>query len=316
MFDFQKEVILNSLTLEDGTPRIKGENGVFRVLRCADYKKEYVDGKVMMTEGKAGAYTTATLAAPTEAGDYRVVIGVSLVGKYMADYAMPWSKFAKGIIAEFIATKDAEADDETNAKANAEAMVKAIKLALPENYKIINVKADDTNVVITGADYAQVINSVELSKMEASACVDGCSEVEYTAVATAAVTPNELPVGTGEWLIENLRFPTGANTGYYASNAEEAPVKGAKYDQYTFGYAVPRRGLGGQGTVGQALVSYTTHTFYALQGEVSDAVKQALLDAGFEIESISNHVEAATGTTIHETEVVTAAVNTPGEGEE
>ena len=44
MFDFQKEVIINSNVLEDGvTPRFKAMTGavnLFRVLRCANYRKE------------------------------------------------------------------------------------------------------------------------------------------------------------------------------------------------------------------------------------------------------------------------------------
>ena len=54
MFDFQKEVIINSNVLEDGvTPRFKAMTGavnLFRVLRCADYRKEgLIDGIVYKT---------------------------------------------------------------------------------------------------------------------------------------------------------------------------------------------------------------------------------------------------------------------------
>ena len=44
MFDFQKEVIINSNLLDDGVnPRFMVMDGpvkLFRVLRCADYRKE------------------------------------------------------------------------------------------------------------------------------------------------------------------------------------------------------------------------------------------------------------------------------------
>ena len=276
MFDFQKEVILNAFTADEVNARVKeyandkGEK-FFRVLRCADYKAENIVDGYTKTEGKAGKVANAVFTAPAVEGVYRVVIGISLMEKYMADYAMPWSKFSKPVIAEFEITADNKAEA-------GKVMAKAIKLALPENYDIVKVSVDGNNVTVECVDTCQVIKEAAISKMEASACVDGCSEVEYVANSTATVTDNEMEVGTGKWLRENLRFPTSLNMGYYALHADEAPVMGAIYDQYSFQYTSPRRGLGGQGTVGQMMTSVTTHTFYVPQGAASDAFK-AVIDA-------------------------------------
>ena len=62
--------------------------------------------------------------------------------------------------------------------------------------------------------------------------------------------------------MRNLRFPTYANLQYGAVNSEELPIPGEIYTQFTFQYAVPKRGLSGMSAVGQQLMSVTTHTFY------------------------------------------------------
>ena len=63
---------------------------------------------------------------------------------------------------------------------------------------------------------------------------------------------------------ENLRFPTASNTRYEGLNSDETPIQNEVYTMFTFQYAVPLRGLHGQGCVGQAMSSVTTHTFYVL----------------------------------------------------
>ena len=59
MFDFQKEVIINSNLLDDGVnPRFMVMDGpvkLFRVLRCADYRKEgLVEGVIYKTPAEKG----------------------------------------------------------------------------------------------------------------------------------------------------------------------------------------------------------------------------------------------------------------------
>ena len=109
MFDFQKEVIINSNVLEDGvTPRFLALTGqvqnadgtlanslvpktpIFRVLRCMDYVKDgLVNGVVWKTTGQRGSVAKAIFNAPNQKGIYRVIIGLSLDEKYLSDYAMP-----------------------------------------------------------------------------------------------------------------------------------------------------------------------------------------------------------------------------------
>lgn len=299
MFDFQKEVIINSNVLEDGvTPRFKAMTGavnLFRVLRCADYRKEgLIDGVVYKTMYNKGVTPSVILNVPTDVGIYRVIVGFSLDGKYLSDYAYPWYKFGKPIMAEF------ELDASNLADAQ-EIMIKAIEMAIPENYRFARVTKVDTNKVkISGIDSHQTIKVAELQLADNNGCpADACNEWTYVTVFDAlskanrkdSYVPNEMEVGTAAWIQENLRFPSYPNLRYDTLNEEEYPVKGGLYVQYSFGYCSPRRGLHGQGTVGQALKSITTHTFYVLSSiadEFETAIKEAFGDDSIKVVSPDN----------------------------
>lgn len=271
MFDFQKEVIINSNLLDDGVnPRfmvIDGPVKLFRVLRCADYRKEgLVEGVIYKTPAEKGQVASAAFNLPTKEGTYRVVIGITLIGKYLADYAMPWSNFGKAVLAEF----EVSAEDLGKTKELQEKMIKAIEMAIPENYRYVRVSAEDSDkVLVSCTDSHQVITVAELQEQRGISCPDSCTEKQYVTVDEAVeVTKNKMEIGTAAWLQENLRFPSYPNIRYAALNEEEYPVNGGLYTQFSFLYCMPRKGLHGQGTVGQALKSVTTHTFYVLSSLV------------------------------------------------
>lgn len=271
MFDFQKEVIINSNLLDDGVnPRFMVMDGpvkLFRVLRCADYRKEgLVEGVIYKTPAEKGQVASAAFNLPTKEGTYRVVIGITLIGKYLADYAMPWSNFGKAVLAEF----EVSAEDLKKTKELQEKMIKAIEMAIPENYRYVRVSAEDSDkVLVSCTDSHQVITVAELQEQRGISCPDSCTEKQYVTVDEAVeVTKNKMEIGTAAWLQENLRFPSYPNIRYAALNEEEYPVNGGLYTQFSFLYCMPRKGLHGQGTVGQALKSVTTHTFYVLSSLV------------------------------------------------
>lgn len=271
MFDFQKEVIINSNLLDDGVnPRFMVMDGpvkLFRVLRCADYRKEgLVEGVIYKTPAEKGQVASAAFNLPTKEGTYRVVIGITLIGKYLADYAMPWSNFGKAVLAEF----EVSAEDLEKTKELREKMIKAIEMAIPENYRYVRVSAEDSDkVLVSCTDSHQVITVAELQEQRGISCPDSCTEKQYVTVDEAVeVTKNKMEIGTAAWLQENLRFPSYPNIRYAALNEEEYPVNGGLYTQFSFLYCMPRKGLHGQGTVGQALKSVTTHTFYVLSSLV------------------------------------------------
>lgn len=272
MFDFQKEVIINSNLLDDGVNlrfMVMDEPvKLFRVLRCADYRKEgLVEGVIYKTPAEKGQVASAAFNLPTKEGTYRVVIGITLIGKYLADYAMPWSNFGKAVLAEF----EVSAEDLRKTKELQEKMIKAIEMAIPENYRYVRVSAGDSDkVLVSCTDSHQVITVAELQEQRGISCPDSCTEKQYVTVDEAVeVTKNKMEIGTAAWLQENLRFPSYPNIRYAALNEEEYPVNGGLYTQFSFLYCMPRKGLHGQGTVGQALKSVTTHTFYVLSSLVN-----------------------------------------------
>lgn len=281
MFDFYKEVIINSATLPESEGRdtegnlFKKFSGVdasgskeamFRVLRCADYVKSCVkNGKIYKTFGRKGSVAqaefdlTSIVSVP---GQYRILMDISLEGRYYSDYKYPWSEFHKLIMAEFEVTTDISgAADKV-----AEAAVKALKVHVPSDYKYaVSMKAESGKVKVLCTDPYQIIKSAKIQKVEESGCYDGCSDKEYVdSSVSVTITKNVAPFATGEWLTENLRFPTYPNLRYASANEDERPIPGATYVQYAFEYVSPRRGLTGQGTVGQALSSVTHHVFYVL----------------------------------------------------
>jgi hypothetical protein len=266
MFDYTKETILNSVTDKN----VQAITGLLRIFRVGEYKVDYkstniADGKVYKAKGTEGTKATATITAVagnsgSNGGKYRVTVNMKNNSKFYADYATAVWKFQKPIYAEFTVVGDST---DNTAALMATKIANAIKLALPENNKYITVTVDDDDVIITATDATDMFESVVIEKYEPNSVLP--SEGQYvvsTVVGTIAKTDNEVPFATGDWLIENLRFPSYPNTRYNSINGDEKPVPGQLYTQYSFHYIAERKNLSGIGSVGQRLVSITNHVFY------------------------------------------------------
>lgn len=266
MFDYTKETILNSVTDKN----VQAITGLLRIFRVGEYKVDYkstniADGKVYKAKGTEGTKATATITAVagnsgSNRGKYRVTVNMKNNSKFYADYATAVWKFQKPIYAEFTVVGDST---DNTAALMATKIANAIKLALPENNKYITVTVDDDGVIITATDATDMFESVVIEKYEPNSVLP--SEGQYvvsTVVGTIAKTDNEVPFATGDWLIENLRFPSYPNTRYNSINGDEKPVPGQLYTQYSFRYIAERKNLSGIGSVGQRLVSITNHVFY------------------------------------------------------
>lgn len=266
MFDYTKETILNSVTDKN----VQAITGLLRIFRVGEYKVDYkstniADGNVYKAKGTEGTKATATITAVagnsgSNGGKYRVTVNMKNNSKFYADYATAVWKFQKPIYAEFTVVGDST---DNTAALMATKIANAIKLALPENNKYITVTVDDDDVIITATDATDMFESVVIEKYEPNSVLP--SEGQYvvsTVVGTIAKTDNEVPFATGDWLIENLRFPSYPNTRYNSINGDEKPVPGQLYTQYSFRYIAERKNLSGIGSVGQRLVSITNHVFY------------------------------------------------------
>lgn len=266
MFDYTKETILNSVTDKN----VQAITGLLRIFRVGEYKVDYkstniADGKVYKAKGTEGTKATATITAVagnsgSNGGKYRVTVNMKNNSKFYADYATAVWKFQKPIYAEFTVVGDST---DNTAALMATKIANAIKLALPENNKYITVTVDDDDVIITATDATDMFESVVIEKYEPNSVLP--SEGQYvvsTVVGIISKTDNKVPFATGDWLIENLRFPSYPNTRYNSINGDEKPVPGQLYTQYSFRYIAERKNLSGIGSVGQRLVSITNHVFY------------------------------------------------------
>lgn len=283
MFDYTKETILNSVTDKN----VQAITGLLRIFRVGEYKVDYkstniADGKVYKAKGTEGTKATATITAVagnsgSNGGKYRVTVNMKNNSKFYADYATAVWKFQKPIYAEFTVVGDST---DNTAALMATKIANAIKLALPENNKYITVTVDDNDVIITATDATDMFESVVIEKYEPNSVLP--SEGQYvvsTVVGTIAKTDNKVPFATGDWLIENLRFPSYPNTRYNSINGDEKPVPGQLYTQYSFRYIAERKNLSGIGSVGQRLVSITNHVFYI--PSTLEATFEAKLETAF-----------------------------------
>ena len=233
MFDFWKEVIINSNDRLEAVKNAAGESLV-RVKRCADYNpKNVVDGIMYKTECVEGNVAEITLP---ESGEGRLVIELGLSVGQDSEFARPWFAFKKPIVAEFDA--DHSAAD------------------------VIRLAVDGHIGSVVGNKFVLVDPKVCVKK----AVIETEDASGKVTEAALTVKHNVVPAGTGEWILENLRFPTHVNTRVAAPNADDMPVAGGKYTQYAFEYCVSKRGAHGSGAVGQPLASVTHHVFYVLEG--------------------------------------------------
>lgn len=261
MFDFQKEVVLNSL---DSVKKF--ENG-FRVDGML-YKNEYV-GPVYKTEAVDGAKAKLVidLAAVKSAvtNVMQFVIELGLDNDYRGDFGSVLFYFRKPIVV----TMDVNSDVDTVAKAFEKAGV--------VDYKLYTVSVEGEKITLEMADNYITVRKAEVMDL---VCTPGCNEQgEVSTLAytfdlsdSTVYTKNNVGFGTYDYMIHNLRLPTYANIRFASPAEAEMPVKGGKYTQYSFEYTVPRR-LGGLSVASQKTESTTIHTFFVLSTEAANFEK-------------------------------------------
>ena len=267
MFDFQKEVVLNSL---DSVKKF--ENG-FRVDGML-YKNEYV-GPVYKTEAVDGAKAKLVIDLATVKSAVtnvmQFVIELGLDNDYRGDFGSVLFYFRKPIVV----TMDKESDAATVAKAFEKAGV--------VDYKLYTVSVEGEKITLEMADNYIIVRKAEVMDL---VCDGACGEVgqvsklayTFDLKDSSVYTKNNVGFGTYDYMIHNLRLPTYANIRFASPAESEMPVKGGKYTQYSFEYTVPRR-LGGLSVAGQKTASTTIHTFFVLNDETKNGKNfKALLE--------------------------------------
>ena len=307
MFNFQKEVVINSADQyaivaapTAGKPSAAGTKfpKKLRVHGGGEYFGNYiVDKKAYKTAPIPG--TNFSLTITPQAADFnkhvQILIELGLDSDYRGDYGSALWYFRKPIVVDVML-------QDTQDKC-AEVIYKAIKAAIPVEYKFVDVKLNDAGsadtVTVSGSDSYQKILKVVLSEFY---CEEHCAgngseeirtitEMDNSALVTAApggwfkYTANNVEFGTYDYIIHNLRLPTYENFRFTSPARVEMPMIGHEYHQFSFAYCVPRQGLGGLSAVGQTIHSTTLHTFY-VEDSLAEDFKDKLEEIGVTIEDI------------------------------
>lgn len=289
MFQYTKEIILHGVadrvSVEAATNPYSGvEAKKLLVKRGGEYFSDFIlPATVYATAGyygNPGKLTVDFTDVELVPGLYQFQFRVKTPNQFFAEYASPnWQVYGKPMLIGFDVTEEMK-DDVTVAAAK---LAELVELALPANNKFIKVSADGSKVVVEGTNNFMTFDKVALEKYDPTVC-DSCLG-EYAPVAIAVeIEDNKEDFATGEWLVENLRFPTYPNIRYASASEDERPVNGVKYTEFSFAYQSPRPGLGGASGVGQAMTAVTRHIYYVPETEAA-AFEQLLKDAGLTVES-------------------------------
>ena len=254
MFNYIHESIINS------ADNIKTKDGKVCIKRVGEYVVANIDGQIMKTEGRPGTPGSASFDKPEVAAGnlLRITMFISTPKDAFAEFAMPfWQEFGKPFVIE------------TAAK-SVDAVVDAIKLSLNTGGKYFKVEkgqeASANKITITLNDSFLDFSEFNVDVITPQA--DGADEKIVNSVEVT-ITHSVQEFATATWIRENLRFPSGPNMRYTPLYADEAPIAGETYTQYSLQYKVEKAAPGGLSGVNQLVSSITTHVFYVHSSAVS-----------------------------------------------
>ena len=272
MFDFQKEVILNSIE-EPMVCEVKdpaGEEVIGVRVDGMVYKYGSI-GKVHLTMPVEGEKAEITLkVADFEGGKKQLRIELGLDKDYRGEFGSALFYFRKPIVLD------------ARAELDAESLYGALVKLCASNGNVLKVKEAapaDTLTLVASDSYI----TVRKAEIVTFACDDSsCSgesmevEAEVKDLKEAQVKDNVAEFGTYDYMIHNLRLPTYANLRFASPAAVEMPMPGVKYAQLSFEYTVDRR-LGGLSVAGQKTQSTTIHTFF-VPSDKAEGLKKKLMN--------------------------------------
>lgn len=278
MFQYYKDVILNSvegIKVIDAYTEVGEATKALLIPRNGEYVKEriqpvykakYVEAKPMsiVFDGEQIAEALKDSEGVVVGGTYQLSIDLK-IRKTIAEFATAnYAAFGRPVLVGFTLPTNAEP------AAIIKAIYDGLSLAFEGNeHMLVPTLGEDAVVLtITASDpYMYVLeNGVLIERYDPTVC-DSClgEYVKLDLGEGVVVNKNVEPFATGEWLIENLRFPTALNTGYYSAN-DEMPLRNGKYVQYSFDYVTPRN-FGGLSVASQDTTSRTHHVFYVLEAD-------------------------------------------------
>lgn len=315
MFKYTHEMILNSLVAEDGTEKAraivipsgnevstnhmmfrkdmelrKDEKG-FSIQRFGEYKtRNVLDQKMFKTPGVRGKKSVMTIECNGliakdaegvyEAGLYNFTFAIKMPNRFYGEYAHPnYMGFFKPVMIGFEVSPDLAADGTKLAKV----IANDLNLVIPANNKFVYVKTEGSKVILTIPDVYGHFGEYRFERYDPTMC-DSCLGEYFSRNVEDKITIVDglEPFCTGQWLIENYRFPSYPNVRYAALNEDEYPIAGALYTEYTFTYCANRIGFGGMSGVGQEVSAVTKHVLF-VENSLVDDFEKVIKDAGIEI---------------------------------
>lgn len=315
MFKYTHEMILNSLVAEDGTEKaraivipsgnevstnhmmfrkdmeLKKDEKGFSIQRFGEYKTRNVLGqKMFKTPGVRGKKSVMTIECDGliakdaegvyEAGLYNFTFAIKMPNRFYGEYAHPnYMGFFKPVMIGFEVSPDLAADGTKLAKV----IANDLNLVIPANNKFVYVKAEGSKVILTIPDVYGHFGEYRFERYDPTMC-DSCLGEYFSRNVEDKITIVDglEPFCTGQWLIENYRFPSYPNVRYAALNEDEYPIAGALYTEYTFTYCANRIGFGGMSGVGQEVSAVTKHVLF-VENSLVDDFEKVIEDAGIEI---------------------------------
>jgi len=291
--------------MKDGSKRLVrngGSTGPLTVKRGGEYWKAFIqDQRVYKTAGHVGTYEVLKInvakfgdifpgqeGAFMVPGTYQLNLFVKLLDPHaLYEFGYPnYNTFGRQILVGFDVLPTDEAADV------AAKVYEALDLAIRREEMIVGgldesnnataivpFEEDATVVALQAGHYALRFEAVGLALYDETTCdscvgeylptIDIFKNANGSINAASVVTPGVEPFATGEWLIENLRFPSYPNIRWAAVGEDNRPIPGAQYTMYSFSYESPRPGLGGLSGVGQKMEGVSRHVYYVHSSAVS-----------------------------------------------
>lgn len=239
--------------------------------------------KAVYSEPKIAKATLDLAQLGATEGTYRIAMYIKLsLTSANSYYANDLVFKGKPLYIEFVWKSGENA---TTVAAKVAKIVKKYFIAVYEK-SLVKVSADGTKVVIDGTDEYQRFTKVDIEKytertdgrpgefvvLKSAMPTSQSTDPDYNANFT--IEQGKDGFGTYQYVLKNLRLPTAPNTSWTAINKDEAPILGAKYNEYVIRQCVDRGVMGGD-AVGEITKSLTTHVFFVNQ-TVSGAFETAL----------------------------------------
>jgi len=308
MFKFSTNTLINSATMPDGSPRfyVTNDGTVLRVKYHLQFRDQNVVGVYKRCyEPAQRAQVSIDMSDISKPGVYRIALYLRLSGSQNSYFSNDFVFKGKPFFIEFYVKPDKEDPEKIAATDTPEVIAKRVEriakkyLNMVYEFPLVDVKAEETKVILTASDEYQRFKVVRLEWYNEEAKTYDCcanfgrfegedsinemspvyaGNIEYTKDENGKDRVGHEGFGTFRQITKDLRLPTAANTRWNRIALDETPMPHGKYTEYIIKYCV-NRGIMGSDAVGEVTKSLTNHVFY-VESAVIDEWEQALEDAG------------------------------------